>query len=437
PRTGPPLRAPHYEVEIFLKQVVNIDCNKCKAELDVSECDPFDVIECPECGAELPVPGMIGEYILFKELGTGRVGTVFQGFDQTLLRHVALKVMNRRFREDEEFVESFMMQARAMASLNHENVVKVYTCGKDEDQPYVVMELIEGGRLSDRMKGGRGLDEMMVLKVARDIVNGLNAAHEIGLLHGDVKPENILIDKKGVAKITDFSVVHDAGESGEIWGTPNYMAPEKVRRQVEDQRSDFYSLGATLFHALTSEAPFQGETPKDVVLARLKEPAPALDEVRDDLNPGTVRLVARMLEMEPIRRYPNPQSMAADIKKAMQESQSLSQKSRSKFQPGGQKKKRKPLVAWVVILLLLGGWAGAWFWAHGKAKTAGLGVGEYITQKFNHWWHDEPMEPKPRPPATKAGPQPRPPAAEHQNNKPRRMSFDELEAVTKEKKKKQ
>jgi len=248
------------------------------------------------------------------------MGAVYRALDETLGRYVAIKVMRRSLAADRQFVENFLREARAAAALSHPNVVQVYSCGEWRGQPYIVMELVDGGRLDEEISRGEPMDEVRALEIALDVAEGLRAAAEIGLVHGDIKPANILFDSHGTAKVADFGLARFARrepESGEVWGTPYYIAPEKARRQKVDHRADIYSLGATLYHALGAKPPFEGETATDVVLARLKNPAIGLRVIRPSLQPETADVVARMLEADPFMRYPTYESLIADLREAL------------------------------------------------------------------------------------------------------------------------
>ncbi|MBM4144064.1 MAG: hypothetical protein FJ225_10810 [Lentisphaerae bacterium] len=296
-------------------------CTNCNGEIDVSGCDPFDTIECPACGAEQTVPARLGSFLLLNLISTGGMGGVFYARDESLGRYVAIKVMLRSLGESAEFVANFRREAQVAASLNHPNVAQIYSFGQEKGQPYIVMELVSGRHFDRMVAEGRPLDPAMVMQVAIDVADGLKAASERGLVHGDIKPENILLDEKGAAKIVDFglaSFAHQATDGG-IWGTPYYIAPERVRRQKVDERADIYSLGATLFHALAGRPPFEGETPVEVVRARLDRPAPSLGDFVPQANARVQSIIARMLEEEPARRYPTYASLLGDLHKALKE----------------------------------------------------------------------------------------------------------------------
>lgn len=295
-------------------------CLKCHHLMDVSGLPAFVEIACPECGTSQHVPAKMGVFLLVDLLGKGGMGAVYRGRDTGLDRWVAVKVMQASLGGNPEFVETFRREAQAAAALNHPNIVQIYSFGVAHGQPYMVMELLEGGRMDQMIAKGDVLNEAIVLKMGIEVAEGLNAAAAINLIHGDVKPENILLDNNGIAKVVDFGLArfkeHSEGETAKgIWGTPYYIAPEKLRGQPSDARSDIYSLGGTLFHALTLKPPFDGETPMDVVKARLKHPAPSLRSLRPDINPELDALVSRMLEADHLRRYPNYASVLSDMRR--------------------------------------------------------------------------------------------------------------------------
>jgi hypothetical protein len=235
------------------------------------------------------------------------MGAVYRAVDQALGRPVAIKVMLRSVAADRVFFEQFKREARAAAALSHPNIVQVFSLDEEKGQSYIVMELLSGGRLDHIISKKKRLDEAEMLRVGLDVAEGLSAAHGVGLIHDDIKPENILFDSKGVAKVVDFGLARFRGKGpqagqNEIWGTPYYIAPEKVLRKNPDFRSDIYSLGGTLFHALTGRPHFEGETAVDVVKARIQGPAPDVRTFRPEVRPAVAALLASMLEREPEKR---------------------------------------------------------------------------------------------------------------------------------------
>jgi len=339
--------------------------------MDVTGRAAFSQINCPNCGTELTIPVMLGQFLLVERMGSGGMGAVYRALDSALNRFVAIKVMKASLGVDAKLVESFIREAQAAAALNHRNIVQIYSCGQEKGQPYIVMELVTGGKMNHMFTKAEPMDEVKLLKVALDVAEGLKAANEVGLVHGDIKPENVLIDNSGTAKIVDFGLaqfVNAQKNRGEIWGTPYYISPERARGNLADHRSDIYSLGATMFHALSGEPPFDGKTAADVVLARLKHPPPDLKELRPGLQSQTVELINRMMAADPYLRYPNSASLKSDMNAALQAAKdaktTVKQKNKHK-----KKSKASLIVAGVTMAVLIGlGYSVVSWYQKEKAK---------------------------------------------------------------------
>ena len=301
---------------IITDKVTELSCAQCGCKIDVSDVEPFVKIECPDCHNIETVPAKLGHFTLLRLIGTGGMGGVYYAKDESLGRFVAIKVMLESLGKDQEFIETFKREAQAVAKLNHPNIAQIYSFGTEKNQPYIVMELVSGQRFDKMITGGEALDQGLVMKIGLEIAEALSAADEIGLIHGDIKPENILLDDKWKAKLVDFGLARFAGQAADdgIWGTPYYIAPEKVRRQKVDARSDIYSLGATLYHALAGKPPFDGKTPVEVVKARLVHEPQPLRLLRKNINNEVENVVMRMLEGQPARRYPNYSSLISDLR---------------------------------------------------------------------------------------------------------------------------
>jgi hypothetical protein len=308
-------------MEILADRVDRIACGKCGKVIDVSELASFSDVNCPHCGTQQKVPAVLGSFLLAEQMGAGGMGAVYRAVDQALGRFVAIKVMKQQLGADTELVESFLREARAAAALNHPNIVQIYSCGQEKGQPYIVMELVGGGRMDQLMEDGKKVDEVRLLQVALDVAEGLKAANGANLVHGDIKPANILFDQNGTAKVVDFGLaqfVNRQQEQGGIWGTPYYISPERARGGKADHRSDIYSLGATLYHALTGLPPFDGKTATDVVVARLKAPPVKILDLAPTLQPQTAAVIERMMAADPVLRYPTSASLLADLRAALQ-----------------------------------------------------------------------------------------------------------------------
>jgi len=230
-----------------------------RALLDVTSEEPFALMHCPTCGGAMRVRTRFDQFKLQEALGAGGMGAVYRALDTNLHRLVALKLLQKEHSENPEFVAQFQKEAAITASINHPHVVKVYSTGRDHGRLYIAMELVDRGSLDDRMTGEGRISELQALNVGIQIAQGLNAALQRGLIHRDIKPGNILFTGASNAKIVDFGLAvlmeHAETVSGEVWGTPYYVAPEPLDGRPEDFRSDMYALGATLFHALTGKPP--------------------------------------------------------------------------------------------------------------------------------------------------------------------------------------
>jgi serine/threonine protein kinase len=304
------------ELEIVTDPVLVYPCVNCAAKLDLAGRKAFSPVRCPACRAEMQVPARMAGFLLVELLGTGGMGSAYRARDEALNRDVAIKIMLKSFGDDPKFVETFRREAQAAARLNHPNVVQIYSFGEFKGQPFIVMELVTGGSLDRQMSSGEPLDPAVVMRVGMEIASALQSGYQSQLIHGDIKPENILLDDKGAAKLVDFGIAQLAGcQSQEVWGTPYYIAPEKVKRQRFDCRADIYSLGGTLYHAIAGKPPFDGADAAAVVKARFLGPAQPITELREDLDPEVETIVARMLQLDPSMRYPTYESLLDDLRR--------------------------------------------------------------------------------------------------------------------------
>ncbi len=282
-------------------------CTNCATLLDVGDLEPFAKVHCPICGTAMRVRSQLKNFTLVEILGAGGMGAVYKALDTNLNRMVALKVVRKEYSSDEEYLGKFEREARITASVTHPNVVKVYSFGSDHGLFYIAMELVDKGSLDDLMNLQGRVAEIQALAVGIQIAQGLSAAHQKGLIHRDVKPGNILFADAQTAKIVDFGLAllaeHEAEERGEVWGTPYYVAPEKLDHQPEDFRSDMYSLGGTLFHAIAGRPPFEADTASMVALKHLKSKAVSLQAFAPDVSSATAYVINRTLHKEPDQRY--------------------------------------------------------------------------------------------------------------------------------------
>lgn len=260
------------------------------------------------------IPEELGGFKLIRRIGQGALGTVWEAEQLSLSKRVALKVLKPDLAGRTDLVEGFLREARAAAALVHPRIVQAITAGEDKGLYYFAMEFVPGRNLREILAQRGRLGEREALSVARKIAEGLAAAARCGLVHRDIKPANILVGADGAVKIADFGLAPPPSVVAPGWGTPDYMAPEQVTGQERvDVRTDLYALGATLFHLLTGRPPFAAAAVKDVMLARLSQPAPGVRTIRPEVSPRTAALVARLLAREPRDRYQLPQEVLAEI----------------------------------------------------------------------------------------------------------------------------
>ena len=269
----------------------------------------------------IPTPGVFGEtgnFLLEREMGRGGMGGVYMGRDKMLDRPVAVKVMLKEYGDDAEFVEKFKREAQAAARLIHPNIAQIYSYGIADGMPYIAMELVAGGSLDNLMKNaGASIDIPRVMKICEQVAQALRCAADQGLVHGDVKPENVLLDANGNAKLVDFGLAAMQKDTNEIWGTPYYIAPEKVKKEPIDYRADMYSLGGTLYHALTGVAPFEGDDASAVVRKRFEAPPVPPSKIRPDISPQIDALVLKMLALKPADRFPSFEALLQEYSRVM------------------------------------------------------------------------------------------------------------------------
>src|SRR5205085_4309758 len=250
-----------------------------------------------------------GRYELRELVGSGGMSSVFKAHDTLLERNVALKVLHDHYGGDGAYVERFRREARAVAQLSHPNVVTVIDRGEDGGRQFIVFELVEGRTLKELLDEEGRLPVRRALQIAIQVARGLAFAHEHGLVHRDVKPQNVILNGDGRAKVTDFGIARSidvAGvtQSGTVLGTSNYIAPEQAKGGEVEPATDVYSLGAVLVELLTGEVPFQGESFVAVAMRHVNEPPPSILDLRPDVPARVAHAVERALEKRPADRFP-------------------------------------------------------------------------------------------------------------------------------------
>jgi serine/threonine-protein kinase len=264
-----------------------------------------------------------GRYRLESKLGSGGMSTVYLAQDEVLDRPVAVKLLHREISEEADQLERFRREARAAARLSHPNLVSVIDAGEDEGRPYIVFEYVEGDTLKRRIQedGPLPLDEAVAYAI--EIGRGLIAAHGRRLVHRDVKPQNVLIDGDGRAKVTDFGIARSLEgkgmtATGRVLGTTDYVSPEQAMGEDVDERSDVYSLGVVLYEMLSGEVPFQAETQVGVAMKHVNEPLPDILVERPEVSAALASVVDRSTTKDARDRYSSVGEMVRDLEATLE-----------------------------------------------------------------------------------------------------------------------
>src|SRR6266550_2012198 len=248
-----------------------VTCANCSAKVFISgDLPPLSTTPCTKCGSPIMMPMRLRQFELRDAIASGGMGTVYRAFDLMLEREVAVKLMRKELVEDTKSLENFYCEARACAALNHTNIIHIYTCDEIDGQLYLVMELADRVSLDQKIEQHGRLSELQVLDIGIKVASALDTALKHNLLHRDIKPGNILFNAEGEPKLVDFGLarnVEDEEYESTVWGTPYYVAPEKIKRQREDFLSDMYSLAGTLYHALTGHVPFEAPSIDEIIAA--------------------------------------------------------------------------------------------------------------------------------------------------------------------------
>ncbi len=264
-----------------------------------------------------------GRYRLEAKLGSGGMSTVYLARDTTLDRPVAVKVMHREMSEQADQLERFRQEARSVAKLSHPNVVAVIDAGEDGGHPFIVFEYVEGETLKQRINRIGALDAQEALAYAIEVARGLTVAHARNMVHRDIKPQNVLIDSEGRAKLTDFGISRQLEKdgmtaTGRVLGTTDYVAPEQAMGRGVDQRSDVYSLGVVLYEMLTGQVPFTADSQVGVAMKHVNETLPDVQQRRPELSAAAALVVERATAKDPGERYADVGEMIDDLSTALE-----------------------------------------------------------------------------------------------------------------------
>lgn len=340
-----------------------------------------------------------GRYELIEKIGDGGMAVVYKAKCRVLNRLVAIKILKPEFIEDEKFIKNFRKESLAAASLSHPNIVSIYDVGREGNIYYIVMELVEGETLSEKIHRQGHLEVDEALSITKNIARGLAAAHKRNVVHRDVKPHNILITSEGIPKIADFGIAKATTDttivdktSETIMGSVHYFSPEQARGKHMDARTDIYSLGIVLYEMLTGEVPFDGENPVSVALMQINKEMPYPSELNPDIPIEVEEIIMHATEKQPAERYQSAEEMIEDIeryehgyrvdpklaaggykpKNAMEETRVIDTEQindrndeiqEQEEEPKKPRKKKKPiwLIILIIALLLGGGFAAAYF----------------------------------------------------------------------------
>ncbi len=263
------------------------------------------------------IPG----YKVLGKLGAGAMAAVFKAKQLSLDRVVAIKVLPRKLAINKQFIERFYAEGRAAAQLNHPNIVQAFDVGQAGEFHYFVMEYVEGKTVHDLITENKRFTEQEALDIVIMVADALRHAHEKGLIHRDVKPKNILLMPSGIAKLADLGLARAVddkeaalAEKGRAYGTPYYISPEQIRGEINiGPQADIYSLGATLYHMVTGNVPFNGKNPTEVMQKHLKEPLVAPDHVNPKLSAGISEVIEMMMAKSRKQRYKNCGDLLVDL----------------------------------------------------------------------------------------------------------------------------
>ena len=354
----------------MLKPEIKFQCDSCHGIVLADLED--EMVNCGHCHAILNVPHKLGpgvvvdDFVLLKKVGMGGMGTVYLAHQFSLERECALKILMDHY-VDDKHKNDFIIEARSVAKLNHLNIIKAYKVGVDNGIFFFAMEFIEGDNLKDILRKKKTLSQEYVVKVAIEITRALGYAwQEAKLVHRDIKPDNIMIAKDGTAKLMDLGLCKHSSETAEtsdiVSGTPQYISPEQILGSTLDIRSDFYSLGATMYHLLTGKFIFNGAI-DEIIDKHLDDKPNSLVTYKPTINPKLDELILKLLSKKPENRFNDAESLEAELltiqgnfkktkKAASTGSTPASKKGLSDIAQRDSKHQKKPLIAAICILSL-------------------------------------------------------------------------------------
>lgn len=330
------------------------ECPQCGTQLNVANLGFCAEVACPQCGARALLHTLLANFKLDGVLGIGGMSEVFRAHDMVLGRPVAIKVLNSTYKDEPERINRFEGECSLMAKVRHENVVSVYSAGWSRGQFYIAMEVVEGRNLETLVSEQKFLLPPQALEMTRQTALGLRAACEVGILHRDVKPGNVIVTAEGIAKVLDFGLSQEteveAEQEGVIWATPFYVSPETLTRETEDARSDIYALGMMLRNMLTGEDQLPDKVDGISSLLAAKRKLPSMREAYPNLDEGLCELVDHMTAFAPADRPVDYTEVLEEIAEVQQRVGAASLREMGRE----QRRRRKLLVAGVAAAVAAG-----------------------------------------------------------------------------------
>ena len=320
-----------YHVENYIEGR-EYTCLKCGAQLELPdklqtlnvEGTAYDTKTHIQAMDDMFVGKRIGQVQILSKIGEGGMGAVYRGRHLALNKDVAVKIMSPALM-GEMHKKRFLREARAAAKLEHPNIVQVYDAGEFEGYNYITMQFVDGCSLGEKIAKSGRLDQLEALRIIRDAAAGLAHAHKNGMVHRDIKPDNIMLTKSGQVKVADFGLVKSADVEKDLglsrsmlMGTPHYMAPEQFEGAPPDPRVDIYALGVTFYELVTGKRPFEGKTAFKVMEAHLRKKPPRPEDIVPEIHPEISRIILKMLEKEPEKRYQSMDELISDLNRAEQ-----------------------------------------------------------------------------------------------------------------------
>jgi serine/threonine protein kinase len=289
----------------------------------------------------------IGGYHLLERLGVGGMGEVYKAMQLSLGRTVALKMLSPELTRDSVFVERFLSEARQAGKFNHPNVIHVHEVGEDNGLYFFSMEYVDGGSVQDQVSRGRKLESERATEIIVQAAKALEYAEKVGIVHCDIKPDNLMITAEGDVRLADLGIAKSLNEKGKaeqsdgVFGSPHYMAPEQARGLPMDHRSDLYSLGVTYYRILLGRVPFSGKDAKEIMERQVFDEPESPRRINPDLAPKIYEIVGKMLRKKPIERYQTAASLIADLQTALEQIRAGMKSSRMAIRPVSQRFRRR------------------------------------------------------------------------------------------------